>query len=507
MDRDGVYKPDRTIRDVYESGTYQHNFAEMGLSPYARIGSLAGNMPERHHKWLKPQINQHSFTFVGPLVGPTLSPSDRQVYNMLLRFKSLSEVPLIVIASISLVSRIARSSYGPAQGRRRLVLGTELAIAYKDRVTEKVLPVLLMIVAVLLVIYAYIITPMQIKQPTGNRTNGTSLTNTYNGQVVYNAMFPLIPEHAAKSSVNMADEKAVTAVKPNIISIIKNTAITPNPGQASSTIKQTLQNITSPSFIANNIVSTSQTANATVSNVVGSIATTANIPSNTLSTIKPSPGYSSNLVTTQNKVTISVTLPISSAPSTKASIVKPILKPVMSVTQTTISVAGNIVHQAASTLAAAAKLDGSLLNKVVDTAGTLSTGSSSLTVPGSQLITSPASTSIQSVTSKASAVLPPNSLVSNIKPIAPVSVMPTSSGSNSINTNPDLTKSAASIQTSQTSVSSLPKPTADPLTARQSVSCNPSASLPTPLKPVIAPNNGIIPTVTSDTETSGSLLP
>ena len=77
MTYDGAYRPDRRIQDIYKEDWEAKRIAEMGLPPYARIGSLA-DWPARsevnYGRRPKHNLNRHKFTFIAPLRGANLSP-------------------------------------------------------------------------------------------------------------------------------------------------------------------------------------------------------------------------------------------------------------------------------------------------------------------------------------------------------------------------------------------------------------------------------------------------
>lgn len=82
MKHQEAYRPDISIKDVYEGTLDNQPYKELGLSPYARIGSLTKINEKKYTiyvKWPKKSVNFHHFTYVGPLVGSSLSPDDRKL--------------------------------------------------------------------------------------------------------------------------------------------------------------------------------------------------------------------------------------------------------------------------------------------------------------------------------------------------------------------------------------------------------------------------------------------
>ena len=76
MSKGYYYLPNKLITDIYDRSWQANNMRELGISPYARVGSLSDKITQKANKDNKPSkdTNPHTFTFVGPLDGPNLDP-------------------------------------------------------------------------------------------------------------------------------------------------------------------------------------------------------------------------------------------------------------------------------------------------------------------------------------------------------------------------------------------------------------------------------------------------
>lgn len=195
MEKDGVYRPDRTIRDVYEDGVEAHQYDELGLSPYARIGSLASDistLEKPFKRWPKPNVNYHAFTYVGPLVGDTLSPADRITLkpstsnkpNLMLAAKRL---PSLFIAALTYINKTKQL------GEEALIASEKAVESDKYLNLSNTIPVFVSFIAVLLLVYAAVVSPQNsIPNPNGGggQSFGGSSFNSPN--IIDNrALFPL----------------------------------------------------------------------------------------------------------------------------------------------------------------------------------------------------------------------------------------------------------------------------------------------------------------------------
>lgn len=174
--RDRSYRPSRVITDIY-FGIDPKPFSELGLSPYAMVGSLRGTSPGsrvEYHEWVKPDINYHSYTYVGPFIGPTLSPNDRHL--SILNKKSdreqlklaISQNPTPIIAALAMVSALAEADLDKEQ-------------MDASTFSTSILPVFLAFIGLLLIFYASIVTPSSQRN-----TNNPNTTQHYSSQIIYN---------------------------------------------------------------------------------------------------------------------------------------------------------------------------------------------------------------------------------------------------------------------------------------------------------------------------------
>lgn len=195
MEKDGVYRPDRTIRDIYEDGLEAHQYDELGLSPYARIGSLASDThisETPFRRWPKPKVNYHAFTYVGPLVGETLSPADRMALKPSNSSQSSTilaakRLPSLIVAAIAYINKTKQL------GEEALIATEKAVESDKYLSLSNAIPVFVSFVAVLLLVYAAVVSPQNsISSPNGGggQSFGGSSFNSPN--IIDNrALFPL----------------------------------------------------------------------------------------------------------------------------------------------------------------------------------------------------------------------------------------------------------------------------------------------------------------------------
>ena len=76
MSKGYYYIPNKLITDIYDKSWQANSLKELGISPYARVGSLSSYIAKKAYSDNEPSfdVNLHPFTFVGPLDGPNLDP-------------------------------------------------------------------------------------------------------------------------------------------------------------------------------------------------------------------------------------------------------------------------------------------------------------------------------------------------------------------------------------------------------------------------------------------------
>ncbi len=178
MERDEIYRPDKKIRDVYDSDFWEtYHFEEQGLSPFARIGSLQDRPNEIGHnynRWPKPSINLHRFTFVGPLSGSELDNSGRNyALSAMPAFGSridsglmAGKIPVLITAFIAYLSRLGNKLKQLPLNRRQ----SQAVNWHRNDFAwvTSVIPTLLTLSALGLIAYAIVAESPTVKPRGGN---------------------------------------------------------------------------------------------------------------------------------------------------------------------------------------------------------------------------------------------------------------------------------------------------------------------------------------------------
>ncbi len=152
--RDIAYHPGKVISDIY---------SDLDSRPYLQSARIAYNTAGPATNSPKTEFNYHSYTYVGPLIGPSLSPDERHLY----KYKETAD---------SLVDTKPPS-------RVTAMTVADLEKVHKDAISfsTSILPLCLALIGSLLVFYASIVTPPS--QLSGN--NPLSGINN-NGRIIDN---------------------------------------------------------------------------------------------------------------------------------------------------------------------------------------------------------------------------------------------------------------------------------------------------------------------------------